>query len=519
MTAPRLLRSSLVFGAMTFLSRIAGFVRDVLQAALFGAGAATDAFTVAYRIPNYLRRIFAEGSFAMAFVPVFSELRQRGDALALKDFLDHVAGALCAAVLVVTGLGMLLAPWVVTVVAPGTLADAERFGLTTDMLRIVFPYLFFIALTALAGGVLNSLQRFALPALTPVLHNLAVIAAMLLLAGRLEVPAMALAWGVLVAGFAQFALLWPMLARHGLLPRLRLDLRHPGVRKVGRLMLPTLFSASVAQVNLIVGTVFASLLVAGSQTWLWYADRLVEFPLGLFGVAIGTVILPHLARRFAADDAVGYSAGLDWGLRMVLLIGVPASLGLLLLAEPLVVTVFQRGAFAADDARMTALALIAMGAGIPAFMLSKVLAPAFFARQDTRTPMRAALATVAINVGLTAALVTPMWLEGLDGAHAGIALATAVAGWANAVLLWRALRRQSIHQPQSGWGRFLLRLGFASVCLAAAVLGVRAWVGEWSGLSEVERWLHALVAIGAGAAAYALGLLLAGLRPRHLRER
>ena len=518
MKVSSLLRSSLSFGSMTLLSRIAGFVRDVLQAALFGAGAATDAFTIAYRVPNYLRRIFAEGSFAMAFVPVFSEIRQNGDAAVLKSFLDHVAGALCAAVLVVTALGMLAAPLIVSLIAPGTIDEPAKHALTSDMLRIVFPYLFFIALTALAGGVLNSLGRFALPAVTPVLHNVAVIAAMLLLSGHLQVPAMALAWGVFAAGIAQFLLLWPALARHGLLPRLRLDLRHEGVRRVGRLMLPTLFSSSVAQVNLIIGTVFASLLATGSQTWLWYSDRLVEFPLGLFGVAIGTVILPHLARRFADSDSVGYSHGLDWGLRVVLLVGMPAALGLILLAEPLVVTVFQRGAFDADDARMTALALTAMSIGIPGFMLSKVLAPAFFARQDTRTPMRAALITVAFNVLVTVAVVTPLWLKGIAGAHAGIALATALAGLLNAALLWRALRLQGLFQPAAGWAAFSLRLCAALLLMAITVLLLRDQIGSWAAHGELGRWTRSMLVIVAGASAYAVGLLLAGLRPAHLRE-
>ena len=259
-----LLRSTAVFSAMTLLSRIAGFVRDMVQAQLFGAGGIVDAFAVAYRIPNYLRRIFAEGSFASAFVPVLSELRQKNDPAALKDFLDHVAGALCATVLVVSGLGMLAAPLVVAIIAPGSLDDPAKFELTSHLLRIVFPYLALVSMTALAGAVLNSFQRFALPAVTPVLHNLAVIAAMLWLSPLLAVPITALAWGVLAAGVLQLVLLWPAMGRLGLRPRLRFQLKHPGVRRVGRLMLPTLFSSSVAQLNLIVGTVFASLLVDGS---------------------------------------------------------------------------------------------------------------------------------------------------------------------------------------------------------------------------------------------------------------
>ncbi|WP_339826321.1 murein biosynthesis integral membrane protein MurJ [uncultured Arenimonas sp.] len=512
-----LLRSTAVFSAMTLLSRIAGFARDVVQAHVFGAGGIVDAFAVAYRIPNYLRRIFAEGSFASAFVPVLSELRQRGDQAALKDFLDHVAGALCAVVLVVSGLGMLAAPLVVAAIAPGQLDDPAKFALTSDLLRIVFPYLALVSMTALAGAVLNSFQRFALPAVTPVLHNLSVIAAMLLLAPMLAVPIRALAWGVLAAGFLQLVLLWPAMGRLGLRPRLRLNFRHPGVRRVGALMLPTLFSSSVAQLNLIVGTMFASLLIDGSQSWLYYSDRLVEFPLGMFGVALGTVILPHLARRHADTDTAGYASALDWGLRSVLLLAVPAALGLVLLAEPLVLTIFERGAFSAGDARMTSLSLMAMCIGIPGFMATKVLLSAFYARQDTRTPMRAAVRTVLINVALTAAITTPLWLYDVPGAHAGIALATGLAGLANAALLWRALRREGTFVLSPGWGRHLLRVGVASAALAAAVLGCLYAIGDWRAWAGVARWGLLLAVVGAGAGAYGLGLLAMGWRPRELR--
>jgi len=519
MSGSRLLRSTAVFSSMTLLSRIAGFARDMVQAALFGVGPATDAFTIAYRIPNYLRRIFAEGSFAMAFVPAFSAIKESGDRAALKDFLDHVSGALFAVVWLVSGLGMLAAPLIISLIAPGTLDEPGKFGMATDMLRIVFPYLGFISMVALAGGVLNSFQRFALPAVTPVLHNLMLIAAMLFLAGYLEVPIMALAWGVLAAGAAQLLLMWPALGRLGLAPRPRLNLKHEGVRRVFKLMLPTLFSSSVAQLNMVVGTIFASLLMTGSQTWLWYSDRLVEFPLGLFGVALGTVILPHLSGRFAATDAEGFSGALDWGLRQVLLLALPAALGLILLAEPLVTTAFQRGEFTALDSRMTAWALIAMSAGVPFFMLTKVLAPAFFARQDTKTPMRAAIATVIVNVVLTVAIVAPLWLNQVPGAHVGIALATAIAGAVNTALLWRYLRRQNLYSPLPGWGRHALRLAFACGLLAAVVLGLRWYIGSYSALGEVQRWSWLLGTVTAGATAYALGLLVTGWRPRELRHR
>ncbi|HET9047671.1 MAG TPA: murein biosynthesis integral membrane protein MurJ [Chiayiivirga sp.] len=518
MSGRGLFRSAGIFSAMTLLSRIAGFARDMIQAHLFGAGGLVDAYTVAYQVPNYLRRIFAEGSFASAFVPVLSELRQKGDQAALKDFVDHVAGALCAVLLLITGLGMLAAPWIAMALAPGFADEAGKLGLTGDMLRIVFPYLFFISMTAFAGGVLNSFHRFALPAVTPVLHNLTVIAAMLFLASHLDQPIMALAWGVLVAGVVQMALLWPALRTFGLFPRLRLDFAHAGVRKVGRLMLPTLFSASVAQLNLVVGTIAASLLVEGSRSYLYYSDRLMELPLGLFGVALGTVILPHLSRRHADVDAAGFSRSLDWGLRTVLLLAVPAAAGLLALAEPLAATLYQRGAFDAHASAMTALSLSALCPAIPAFMLTKVLAPAFYARQDTKTPMRAAIITIVVNISLMALIVTPLWRYDVVGAHAGIALATALAGMTNATLLWRYLRKQGAWQPEAGWAQAMTRLALAVGAMVLVLLALRHGPWDWRTLHGTARVFWLLGSIAIGATTYGAVLLAMGWRIRELRH-
>jgi putative peptidoglycan lipid II flippase len=515
---PGLLRSTTVFSAMTLLSRIAGFARDALQSRLFGSSVAMDAFVIAYRIPNYLRRIFAEGSMQMAFVPVLNELRERGDQAALKAFVDRMAGALFSVVFVVAGIGMLAAPVIASLFAPGAVDEPEKFGLIVDMLRITFPYLLFISMMALVASVLNSFGKFALPAVTPVLHNLVMIAAMVWLAPRFAEPAKALAWGVLIAGILQLVVLWPALGRLGLRPTFRPGFGHPDVRRVAKLMIPTLFSSSVAQLNLLVGTIFASVLVTGSQTWLYLSDRLIEFPLGLFGVAIGTVILPHLSRRHAATDAEGYSAALDWGLRLALLAGVPAGLGLLLLAEPLTAVVYQGGKFTAHDTRMAALSLSAMSLGVPAFMLSKVLSPAFYARQDTKTPMKAAIWTVFINVALTIAFTLPLWLNDIDGAHGGIALATGLAGIFNAWLLWRYLRRDGLLKPQPGWGRHLLRIAVACAAMAAVVLGISYRVGDWTAMDIWHRTLWLLAAVAAGAAAYGIALLAMGLRPRDLRH-
>lgn len=514
----KLLRSSAVFAGLTFLSRLSGYARDMVQATVFGASALTDAFVVAYRIPNFLRRIFAEGAFAQAFVPVFSAARERGDRQALKELLDRVTGTLCAVVLVVAGLGMLAAPWVVTVFAPGYLADPERHQAAGEMLRITFPYLFFISMTALAGSVLNSFHRFALPALTPILHNLAIIAAALWLAPRLETPIYALAWGVFAAGAIQLLIQIPALMRLGLLPRPRWGLGDPGVRRVMRLMGPAVLSASVAQINLLVGTAFASLLIAGSQTWLYLADRLLEFPIGMIGVALGTVLLPTLSRRHAAGDDPGYRAAIDWGLRVVLLLALPAATGLIVLAEPICATLYQHGAFTAQDTRMTALALMALCLGLPGFMASKVLAPAFFARQDTVTPMRIAIAVVVVNLILVSALVFPLRAAGAVGIHAAIALSTGVCGLLHAGLLLWWLRRRGVYVPVAGMARHLAVLVVACLAMAGVLVALVQMIGPWPALPASARIAHLAWVVPTGAAAFAVVVLAAGIRPRHLRE-
>ncbi len=519
--APRagLLRSTSVFSAMTLLSRIAGFLRDALQSRLFGSSAAMDAFVIAYRIPNYLRRIFAEGSMQMAFVPVLNEIRERGDQAALKEFIDRMAGALFSVVFVVSGLGMLAAPAIAALFAPGSIDEPEKFALISQMLRITFPYLLFISMMALVASVLNSFGRFALPAVTPVLHNLVMIVAMLWLADHFEVKAKALAWGVLVAGILQLLVLWPALGRLGLRPTLKPGFRHPEVRRVAKLMVPTLFSSSVAQLNLLVGTIFASYLMTGSQTWLYLSDRLIEFPLGLFGVAIGTVILPHLSRRHAAADTDGYQSALDWGMRLALLAGIPAGLGLFLMAEPLTAVVYQGDQFTPRDTRMAAISLAAMSLGVPAFMLSKVLSPAFYARQDTKTPMRAAILTVVANVAMTIGFTLPLLRNGVEGAHGGIALATGLAGIFNAWLLWRYLRRDGLHTPKPGWGLHLLRIAVGCLAMSAVVLALDARVGDWTAMPDPWRRAGLLLAVvAAGAATYGVTLIAMGLRPRHLRH-
>lgn len=535
--AKGLLRSASIFSVMTFISRVSGLIRDQVYAVVFGASPAMDAFVVAFRIPNFMRRLSAEGSFAMAFVPVLAEYKAKGDQAAVKELIDRVTGTLTAALLVVTGLAIAGAPWVMQVFAPGFAPDGEQHDLAVEMLRITFPYALFISLASLAGSILNSFQRFAIPALSPVLLNISMIAAALMLAPRMEQPVLALAWGVFAAGLLQLAFQLPSLARLGLLPRPRWGVAHAGVRKIMKLMVPTLFGSSVVQVNLLMNTVMASFLIGGSVTWLYYTDRLLEFPLGMFGVAIGTVILPHLSGRHAASDPQGYSKGLDWGFRLCLLIGVPACLGLILCAEPLIATLFQYGRFSAEDTRMAQLSLIAQSIAVPAFLLVKVLAPAFYSRQDTKTPVKSAVASVVINLTCTVALMaglvylTPAGREALvaanghpidalgriPGAHALLALAIAIAGWANALQLWWYLRRANVYQMQPGWARFLRQVGLASVAMTG-VVGVFLWLWQdWTAWSWWQRGMRLGAMVGAGGVVYGAMLWLQGIRPRDLR--
>ena len=533
-----LLRSSAVFSAMTFLSRVSGLVRDQVYAIVFGANPAMDVFVAAFRIPNFMRRLSAEGSFSMAFVPVLTEYKEKHGPQAVRELVDRVTGALLAALLAITGIVIACAPWLADLLAPGFALDPEKHRLFVEMLRITFPYALFISLASLAGGILNSYGRFAIPALSPVLMNVAMIAAALAAGKWFDGSVKVLGWGVFVAGILQLVFQLPALAKLGLLPRPRLDFAHAGVRKIFKLMVPTLFGSSVVQFNLLFNTMAASFLIGGSMTWLYYSDRLLEFPLGMFGVAIGTVILPHLSSRHAATDPNGFSKGLDWGFRLCLLIGLPACAGLILCAEPLLATLFQYRNFSALDARMSSWSLIAQSTAVPAFLLVKVLAPAFYSRQDTRTPVRAAVVAVLTNalctVSLFAGLLyfTPTgqaalgaaggdWrhaLANIHGAHALLALAIAIAGWVNALQLAWLLRRAGVYRRQPGWGRFLLQLAAATVALIVVVLAFRLFWTDWSAWEWWERAMRLAVMVGGGALAYAGVLVAMGLRPRDLRH-
>lgn len=526
-------RGVLSFGGMTLLSRVFGLVRDQVFNTTFGANWMTDAFWVAFRIPNFMRRLFAEGSFSTAFVPVFTEIKETRTHADLKALMARAAGTLGGVLLVVTALGMLFAPQLATGFTQAAPAPGQA-ALITDLLRLTFPFLLCVSLTALAAGALNSYHRFGLPAFAPIILNLCMIAGTLWGSKFTDPPILAMGWAILAAGILQLLFLMPALAKLDLLALPRWGWRHPDVRKVMRLMVPTLLGSSVAQVNLLFDTFIAAMLVHGSQSWLSTADRFLEFPLGVFGIALGTVILPTLARHHVNTDRAGFSKSLDWGLRATLIIILPAMLGLMLLALPLVSTIFQYGKFTAEAARMTALSVFGLSFGLPAFALVKTVLPAFYARQDTRTPVRAGLASMVanmvFNIALLALLVA-LWvpeearqdgvmatLARVPGLHFALGIASALSSYLNLVLLWRWLRRADVFDLQPGWTRFLVRL-----LLANLAMGLALWFGlqvapDFTVVDKWQRigWLGALV--GGGALVYAVAMLVLGFRLRDFRE-
>ena len=507
-----LLKALATVSSMTFLSRILGFVRDFVIARIFGAGVMTDAFFVAFKLPNLLRRLFAEGAFSQAFVPILGEYKNRlGDGEA-KRLVDRVATLLLLVLVVVTLLGMAGAPLLVYISAPGFAAEPEKFALTVELTRITFPYILFMSLVALAGGVLNTWNRFALPAFTPVLLNLAFIAMALFAAPWFARPVLSLGWAVFIGGALQLAFQIPSLRRIGMLPRFALDWRDAGVRRILKLMAPAVLGVSVSQVSLLINTIFASFLGTGSVSWLYYADRLMEFPSGMLGAALGTILLPSLAKYHAGQKLDEYSRLLDWGLRLTLLLAAPAAVALAIIAVPLIATLFHHGAFAADDVFKTRDALVAYSVGLLGLILVKVLAPGFYARQNVRTPVKIGVVTLCVTQALNLALIG--WLK-----HAGLALSIGLAACLNAALLYRGLRLQGIYTPQPGWRVFLLRLAAALLAMGAALWFAAGDPGPWLEWRLAARlWRLALV-VGCGAGVYFATLWLVGFRLGDFRRR
>ena len=502
-----LLGAAASVSGMTFLSRITGFIRDVLIAVMFGAGAATDAFIVAFRIPNLLRRLFGEGAFSQAFVPIIGEYRGRRGEEATRELAANVLGYLAGTLFVVTLVGVVAAPLIVYVTASGFAKDADKFALAVTLVRICFPYILFISLVSFAAGLLNTYGAFKVPAFTPVLLNLSFIAFILLVAPRLERPILALAWAVFVGGLVQLLFQIPFLRRIGMLSRPRWKPGDEGVLRILKLMGPAILGVSVAQISLVINTQIASHLPNGSVSWLYYADRLLEFPSALLGVALGTVLLPSLVRHHAADDPASYSRLLDWGLRLSLVFALPAALALGMLAVPLLSTLFWHGQFLREDVIMTRHALIAYAVGLAGLILVKVLAPGFYARQNIRTPVRVAIVTLVATQVMNLALVP--WL-----AHAGLALAISIGACFNAGWLWLLMARSGDYRAEPGWAAFLFKIAVALYLMGGALWYGMGSEASWFEITATARAIKLALVIVGGATAYFAALAVMGFRLR-----
>jgi len=514
-----LLKSTAVVSAMTMLSRVLGLARDMVFTRIFGVGAGTDAFLIAFKIPNFLRRLFAEGAFSQAFVPVLTEYKTKRGPDEVAELASRTAGTLGGILFLICTFAVIAAPILVLVFAPGFIGQGQKLELTTQMLRITFPYLLFISLTALAAGVLNSYGRFAIPAFTPVFLNIILILAAIYLAPHLADPVTALAWGVLIAGVVQLGFQLPYVAKLGLLRLPRWGFRDEGVRRIMKLMLPGIFGSSVMQINLLFDTLIASFLVTGSVTWLYLSDRMMELPLGVFGIALATVILPSLSEKHANANPQAFSHTLDWALRWVLVVGTPAAVALAVLAVPILATLFLHGKFVAHDVLMARLSLMAYSFGIVGFILVKVLATGYFARQDTKTPVRIAVIAMVVNMVCNVAFVVPMVMLDMEGPHLGLALATTISSFVNSGLLLYGLWKSGVYKPVTGWTALLVRVVLANIVMLTVLWFSSGQAASWmeAGIWLRIGWLSGVIVIGAGA--YFAMLWLFGVRIADLLHR
>lgn len=507
-----LLKTLASISSLTLLSRILGFIRDMLMARIFGAGMANEAFVIAYRLPNLLRRMFAEGAFSQAFVPIFSEYKGRRGQDETKLLVDHVTTLLAIILFVITLIGIVAAPILVYVTAPGFVATPEKFNLTVQLLRITSPYIFFISLVAVAAGMLNTYNKYWISAFSPVLLNVCFIGTMLWVVPYFEQPIFALAWAVCLAGVLQLAFQIPFLKKIGMLPRWRFSLKDEGVWRVLKQMGPAVFGVSISQISLVINTIFASFMVTGSVSWLFYADRLMEVPAGLLGVAISTILLTSLSKYHAERNTVEYSKMLDWGLRLTIMFTLPAALSLGLIAVPLLSTFFQGGAFVAHDVLMTRNALVGYSVGLIGMLLVKVLAPAFYARQDIRTPVKIGIITLIATQIMN--LIFIGWFQ-----HAGLALAIGLGSCINSGILFYLLRKRGLYQPESGWLKF-----FIKVLIALLALGLVLWFGmgteqHWLTTHGWPRIVHLTWLVLLGIVVYFAVLAILGFRLRDFSKR
>jgi len=504
----KLFKSTAIVSMMTFISRILGFARDIIIARLFGAGLGADVFFVAFKIPNFLRRLFAEGAFSQAFIPVLAEYKKKGDK-DLKQLIANTSGTLAAILFLTTLIGVITAPLLIMVFAPGFIDDPYKINLAGDLLKITFPYLFFISLTALAGSILNSFGKFSVPAFTPVFLNLSLIACAVWLSPHIDEPVIALAWGVFIGGLIQLLFQIPFLIKIGQLPKFKWGWKDSGVQKILSLMIPAMFGVSVAQINLLLDTLLASFLVTGSISWLYYSDRLVEFPLGIFGIALAIVILPSLSKKHASSSTQAFSNTIDWALRWVFIIATPAAIGLIWLAEPLLTTLFQYGEFTPQDAHNASLSLMAYGLGLLPFIFIKVLAPGFYARQNTKTPVKIGIIAMVVNMGLNIILM-------IQFAHVGLALATSLSATLNAGLLYIELRKRDIYRPVQGWGIFTLKLLIPNALLLLVLTQFTPDIKLWIDGSLWQRIVMLCSLIIASISVYFTALFLVGIKVKQL---
>jgi len=508
-----LLKSGAIVSSMTFISRILGLVRDIIMANLLGASWVTDVFIVAQKIPNFLRRLFAEGAFSQAFVPVLSEYQTNRELNEVKRLISETSGTLGLILLIVAIIGVVGSPVLVSLFGPGFLGDSKEFELASLLLKLTFPYILFISLTAFSGSVLNSVGRFAVPAFTPVFLNLSMISAAIIVSPALpDKTAMALAWGIFIAGIVQLSFQLPFLWKEGLLLRPRWGWKSKGVRRILHLMAPALFGVSVAQINLLLDTIIASFLEEeGSIAWLYYSDRMLEFPLGIFAIAIATVILPSLSRFHAKSEMENFNQTMNWGLRLVFLIGLPSAIGLFVMAEPIMLTVFQSGEFEISDAHSASLSLKAYIVGLVGFMLIKVLAPGFFARQDTKTPVKIGIIAMAVNMLFNIILFFPL-------AHVGLALATTISALTNATLLFIALHRAKVFIPDGRWKIWFAKLLGGNLILFAFIKFKMEDISLWQNWTVWERIESMVILVVLSVAVYAASMFLMGVRGRDLKH-
>ena len=519
----RMLRSGAIVSAMTMVSRVLGLARDAIIFHFFPAGGALDAFFVAFRVPNLLRRMVAEGAFSLAFIPVLAEYKESRSKEDLQKLIDHVAGTLSLVLFGITVIGMIAAPLLAMIFAPGFMfgegqQDGSQADLTADLILITFPYIFLIALSAFVSAILNTFQKFAVPAFTPVLLNIALISSVIWWAPQFDEPVKALAWGVIIGGFLQLAFQLPFLFKIGLLPKPNFKRGHEGVKRIMKLMVPALLGSSVAQINILINTAIASLLAAGSISWLYASDRFVELPLAIIGVAIGVVILPKLSGDHINAKSKAFSETLDWGVRLGLLISLPAMVGLMLLAKPILATVLANGANNWNLVEMSSMSLITYSFGLPAFILVKVLAPGFYSRQNTRTPVRIGMFAVACNIVLSILIVYPWVKMGFVGPHAGLALATALAGYVNAGLLLYQLKKQNIYQSftqaKAIWLRDLCRIVAALIVMTILVLYANPEDSWWQNSALLQKIGTLLLLVGLAMFSYFGSLFLLGVRKK-----